>query len=160
MSIKYVPEGLVKIYIDRVIPKADIITPNLFELELIYGKAITSEADIFAALEHCHSKGNHTVIVSSSRSFDDEDAKSLVLYASSVDIVHVIKIRFNRLAGTFAGTGDAFAAMFLAWYTKLGNLKVCELGVRIGGFLSCGIFQIVWVDIMRSRKFVVYIKAF
>jgi hypothetical protein len=37
----------------------------------------------------------------------------------------VIKIRFNRLAGTFAGTGDAFAAMFLAWYTKLGNLKVC-----------------------------------
>ena len=30
------PEGLIKIYIDRVIPLANIITPNLFELEYVY----------------------------------------------------------------------------------------------------------------------------
>jgi len=51
-----------------------------------------------------------------------------------VDLVHVIKIKFNRLAGTFAGTGDAFAAMFLAWYTKLGNLKVCSRALELYKF--------------------------
>lgn len=120
----YVPEGLVKIYIDRVIPQADIITPNLFELELIYGSQINSETDIFKALEHCHSKGTQTVIISSCKGDTPND---LVLYASSKDSQHIIKIKFDRLAGSFAGTGDAFAAMFLAWFTKLKDLKsACE----------------------------------
>lgn len=40
---------------------------------------------------------------------------------------HVIKIEFGRLTGTFYGTGDAFAAMILAWLTKLNDLKsACE----------------------------------
>ena len=36
----------------------------------------------------------------------------------------IIKIEFNRLAGTYYGTGDAFAAMILAWLTKLKDLQV------------------------------------
>ena len=39
---------------------------------------------------------------------------------------HVIKIKFDRLSGSFAGTGDAFAAQFLAWFTILKDLKVMK----------------------------------
>ena len=47
---------------------------------VIFGKKISNENDIFEALEYCHNKGIQTVIVSSSKSFDDD---SLALYASS-----------------------------------------------------------------------------
>lgn len=123
----YVPEGLVKVYIDRVIPMANIITPNLFELELIYGKKINKESDIIDAIKHCHDKGTPTVIVSSSTSFNNENSDNLCLYASSKESDKIIRIEFDRLAGSFAGTGDAFAAQFLAWNTILKDLKsACE----------------------------------
>ncbi len=37
---------------------------------------------------------------------------------------NLIKIEFDRLSGSFTGTGDAFASMVFAWYTKLNDLKV------------------------------------
>lgn len=43
------------------------------------------------------------------------------------DSNEIVKIEFERLAGTFAGTGDAFAAMFLAWFTITKDLKVIFL---------------------------------
>ena len=104
----------------------------MFELELIYGKKILNLNDIYSALDECHAKGIQTVIVSSSKSFDsNEESNSkhnLVLFASSKDDKNIIKIEFERLNGTFYGTGDAFAAMVLAWLSKLDNdLKsACE----------------------------------
>ena len=41
-----------------------------------------------------------------------------------LDNDHLIKIEFDRLNGTFTGTGDAFAAMVLAWLARLKDLKV------------------------------------
>lgn len=121
----YVPKELIEIYIERIIPKANIITPNLFELELITGlgqNTINSEQDVLKALDVCHSKGVQTVIISSCKPFDSSDAdssKKLLLYASSSSQDCVIKIEFDRLPCEFTGTGDCFAAMFIAWYTKL-----------------------------------------
>lgn len=41
-----------------------------------------------------------------------------------------LKITFDRLPGRYYGTGDTFAAMFLAWYTKLNKLKnSCEYSI-------------------------------
>jgi pyridoxal/pyridoxine/pyridoxamine kinase len=90
------------------------------------------------------------VIVSSSKSFDEVDKNKLVLYASSkgkhaswvktdsakLEKIYfciqkgeenLIRIEFDRLPGTFYGTGDAFAAMILAWLTKLKDLKVKKI---------------------------------
>ena len=127
----YVPEELVSIYVNRIIPKADIITPNIFELEMIYGSKIANKSDVYKALDSCHQKGINIVIVSSSKSFEnksnDSDSNKLVLYASRKDDSNLIQIEFEKLPGTFYGTGDAFAAMVLAWYTKLKDLKsACE----------------------------------
>jgi pyridoxine kinase len=87
----YVPESLVKIYIERILPKANIITPNMFELELIYGNKILNLNDMYDALANCHKKGIQTVIVSSSKSFDtstNESNSNLVLFASSKGIIY------------------------------------------------------------------------
>jgi pyridoxal/pyridoxine/pyridoxamine kinase len=73
------------------------------------------------AINACHAKGIQTVIISSSKSFDSD---KLVLYASQKDEANLIQIEFDKLPGTFFGTGDAFAAMVLAWLTRLNDLKV------------------------------------
>ena len=52
------------------------------------------------------------------------------MYASAKGSDYVIKIKFDRLAGSFAGTGDTFAAMFLAWFTRLDDLKVYNLNFK------------------------------
>jgi len=153
----YVPKELLEIYKKRILPKADIITPNMFELELIYGKSITSVDDVKEALSYCHnSLGIKTVVISSCPSFvkektltptDETAASSLgiepvpmarapspshppikfTLYASSTNDDKIITIEFERIPGTYYGTGDAFAAMLLAWLAKLDNLKsACE----------------------------------
>ena len=36
----YVPEDLLPVYKDEVIPIADILTPNQFEVELLTGKCL------------------------------------------------------------------------------------------------------------------------
>jgi pyridoxal/pyridoxine/pyridoxamine kinase len=61
------------------------------------------------------------VIISSSKAFDSD---KLVLYASQKDDANLIQIEFDKLPGTFYGTGDAFAAMVIAWFTRLNDLKV------------------------------------
>ena len=116
---------------------------------MIYGKSIASEKDLLNAINVCHDKGIQTVIISSCRSFDDNDSNNnrIFLIASSTSIFFhfnywlydkqiqiciyllkdedsLIKIEFERLPGVFYGTGDTFAAMFLAWFTKLNDLKV------------------------------------
>jgi pyridoxal/pyridoxine/pyridoxamine kinase len=88
---------------------------------LIYGNKIAGKSDLFKAISSCHAKGIQTVIISSSKAFDSE---KLVLYASQKDDANLIQIEFDKLPGTFYGTGDAFAAMVLAWLTRLNDLKV------------------------------------
>lgn len=128
----YVPKELLDVYIKRILPLADIITPNLFELELIYGKSISSFDDMKSALSYCHKKfAIKKVVVSSCQLFNDKSNKSS-LFASSIhgDSLEIIKIDFDRVHGSFSGTGDAFAAMLIAWLSKLDNMKdACEHSV-------------------------------
>ncbi|CAF0898403.1 unnamed protein product [Brachionus calyciflorus] len=123
----YVSQDLISIYLERILPKANIITPNVFELEIIYGSKIQNQTDLINGIIDCHKKGIQTVIVSSSKPFEENKKDKLVLYASSLSNDNIIKIEFDRLPGTFYGTGDAFAAMLFAWLTKLNDLKTaCE----------------------------------
>ena len=62
----YVPEALLPVYRDQILPLADIITPNQFEAELLSGMKITSEQDAFKAMDILHSKGTKSVVITSS----------------------------------------------------------------------------------------------
>jgi pyridoxine kinase len=117
----YVPEALIPIYQNEILPLADITTPNTFELELLSGMKIDTEAHAIQGMEILHKKGVSVVILSSL----DMEGPDLVTYVSFFRDANdyksrsVWKVVSPRLAGIFTGTGDIFAALFLGWYEKL-----------------------------------------
>lgn len=110
----YVPKELLSIYRDKLIPLADIITPNQFEVELLTGKTITSESDAMKCMEILHQMGSKTVVISSSAIGPAED---LIAFGSTKngDGIECWKLNIPRLPHLFTGTGDLFAALLLAW---------------------------------------------
>ncbi len=75
----YVPESLLPIYRETIVPLADVCVPNQFEAELITGKKIESEADALAAMDYFHDLGVETVILSSTE-LDSEQLVALARY--------------------------------------------------------------------------------
>ncbi len=61
----YVPESLLPIYRERILPLADVCLPNQFEAELLTDRKISTESDALAAMRDLHAKGIRTVILSS-----------------------------------------------------------------------------------------------
>ncbi|KAJ3025513.1 UNVERIFIED_CONTAM: hypothetical protein HDU68_007072 [Siphonaria sp. JEL0065] len=132
----YVPNELVPIYRDCLIPLADVITPNGFEAELLSGVSIKSTKDVFSALKRLHALGPTSVVITSVDL--DEAFPTLTLFCSHSPSKQVYSIEFPKLKGSFTGTGDLFAALLLA---RLGSdtlgLKIdvdhlvsaCELAV-------------------------------
>lgn len=62
----YVPEDLLPVYREKVVPVADIITPNQFEAELLTGRRIHSEEEALAVMDMLHAMGPDTVVITSS----------------------------------------------------------------------------------------------
>lgn len=69
----YVPESLIPIYQNEILPLADICTPNQFEAERLTGLKIESEADAWKATEWFHAKGVKTVVLSSTNFASNAD---------------------------------------------------------------------------------------
>lgn len=61
----YVPESLIPIYQNEILPLADICTPNQFEAETLTGITIETEEDAWKAVDWFHDKGVKIVVLSS-----------------------------------------------------------------------------------------------
>ncbi|XP_019868059.1 pyridoxal kinase isoform X2 [Aethina tumida] len=116
----YVPQELVTIYKEFVVPLATILTPNLFEAELLTDLKINSVEDVWKAIEILHGRGCPTVVISSADLGDGE----LHVFAShkGADVKRVT-MKIPKIPAQFTGTGDLFAALFLAWMYKTQDLK-------------------------------------
>jgi len=126
----YVPESLLPIYRDEIIPLADVITPNQFEAQLLTGVQIQSEADAIRAMQILHDKGPSVVVLSSLGYQNDKE--NLYLLASNKETPNkYIRMKIPKLDATFTGTGDLFTSMLLAWLHEHPNdLKlVCERAI-------------------------------
>lgn len=119
----YVPAELLPVYIDKILPIADIVTPNQFEVEKLTGIKITSEEDAIEAMKILHSKGPKTVVISSSEFSSDGSITSLASTVANGE-KEVYKVQFQKLNAVFVGTGDLFAACLLAWLEKDKDLKL------------------------------------
>jgi pyridoxine kinase len=75
----YVPEALVQVYKEQVVPVAGVLTPNQFEAELLSDVTISSLPSALAALEALHAKGTNTVVMTSG----DISSQQCLVYASS-----------------------------------------------------------------------------
>ncbi|XP_078486048.1 pyridoxal kinase-like [Ciona intestinalis] len=123
----YVPEDVLPVYRDEVIPIADILTPNQFEAEILTDMKITNESEAIASIEKLHTYGPATIVISSS---DLGQKTSLIGYGSKHSKSNGtknqrIKLEMPMIDAAFVGSGDLFAALLLAWTHRFpDNLKL------------------------------------
>ncbi|OSX77850.1 hypothetical protein BU14_0130s0006 [Porphyra umbilicalis] len=136
----YVPEELVAIYREEVLPLAAVATPNAFELGLLAGVAggISDEASAFAAASVLHdSTGVDTIVVTSLNpppplpllpagaappgdgdgpgDTGDGGVGVVTMLVSAAGGRHRWAVDAPRLPGAYTGAGDMAAALVLAW---------------------------------------------
>lgn len=118
----YVPENLLPVYRDKVVPTADILTPNQFEAELLTGRKISTEKDAIEVMDLLHKMGPETVVLTStdlpSKSGDQflvALGSQRIVRADGTNSSQKIRMDIPKVDAVFVGTGDLFAALLLAW---------------------------------------------
>jgi pyridoxine kinase len=107
----FVRPGIPEFMRDRVVPAADVITPNHFELDFLAGTTTTTLAGLLDAADRVRATGPSTVLVTSTILEDTPD--------DALDMVAVSgegawRTRTPRLSVSPPGAGDLTAAVFLA----------------------------------------------
>jgi pyridoxine kinase len=112
----YVPEELVPLYRDKVIPLADVITPNQFEVEQLTGIDIQSMDDALKACAVLHDMGPGLVFITSMElTAEASDTMAILASQRTADnTTHVWRIDSTVFPGHFTGTGDLCASLLLA----------------------------------------------
>ncbi len=102
---------------DHVVPRADIITPNLFELEALTGIVCHDLASMRRAIEAMHRAGPGIVLVTSALMPDTPpDAFDMLVS----DGASLWRLRTPKLDIRPNGAGDVTAALFLAHCLRTG----------------------------------------
>ncbi|KAI6241343.1 Pyridoxal kinase [Aphelenchoides fujianensis] len=118
----YTPKELMAVYRDEVLPLADVITPNAFELGEITGLPCTNEAECLRAMEEVQKKYGVKYVVTTSGIESKTDAL-LFCFASVLTDGVITRRRFEipRIRGHYVGTGDVFASLLLVWLSETGG---------------------------------------
>ncbi len=111
----YVRPGIPEFMRDRVVPSAQIVTPNHFELDYLTGRTTTTVAEVLAAAEALRATGPDVVLVTSTVLDSVEPDEILMLVDTAEGAWQVTTPRLER---NFTGSGDLTAALFLAHYLE------------------------------------------
>ncbi|MER7248780.1 pyridoxal kinase PdxY [Kribbella sp. NPDC000426] len=104
---------------DRVVPAADIITPNQFELGFLTGTEPDTLESTLASVELVRATGPRTVLVTSVERPDREDGTIEML---AVDDSGAWLVQTPYIPMKANGSGDVTAALFTAHYRSTGDL--------------------------------------
>ncbi len=107
----FVRPGIPEFMRDRVVPKAQIVTPNHFELDFLTGRETRTLDEVIDAAHALRAVGPETVLVTSVVTDTTEDDSLTMLAVTGEGAWQVTTPRLDR---TFTGSGDLTAAMFLA----------------------------------------------
>ena len=107
----FVRPGIPEFMRDRVVPAADVITPNHFELDFLAGTETSTTDALLAAVDAVRASGPETVLVTS---VIVEDTPDDTLDMVAVNGSGAWRTRFPRLSVNPPGAGDLTAAVFLA----------------------------------------------
>ncbi|KAK7285231.1 hypothetical protein RJT34_19995 [Clitoria ternatea] len=126
----YVPQELVSVYREKVVPVASMLTPNQFEAELLTGSKIQSEGEGREACRLLHAAGPSKVVITSIII----DGNLLLIGSHQKEkglSPKQFKIVIPKKPAYFTGTGDLMTALLLGWSNKYpDNLEVAaELAV-------------------------------
>ncbi|MET0734929.1 MAG: pyridoxal kinase PdxY [Microbacterium sp.] len=103
---------------ERVVPVADIITPNQFELGFLTGTEPDTIASTLEAVDAARALGPTTVLVTSVERPDREDGTIEMLVADD-DGVWIVQTPLIPMKAN--GSGDVTAALFTAHYRASGD---------------------------------------
>jgi pyridoxine kinase len=116
----FVSAGVPEAIGNRLIPLADIVLPNRFELAHLTGHSIGALGDALAAAAELRARGPRLVIVTGL--WLPERPDELAVLADSADETWLVATPRLPLA-TSAGAGDAFSALFLGHHLVAGELR-------------------------------------
>ncbi|MCL2443957.1 MAG: pyridoxal kinase PdxY, partial [Treponema sp.] len=135
----YVKPDIPEIFKNDVVPLADIICPNQFELEALTGINTGTIENAIKAINILHDMGpgivlltsfkeNHKEQVSGKLSIDGNTHPVLSMLASDKTNLYIITTPELPLGNGVAGTGDMTTAVFLSRFLETKNLsKTLEL---------------------------------
>lgn len=106
---------------ERVVPVADIITPNQFELGFLTDTEPDTLESTLASVDLAHAMGPRTVLVTSVERPDREEGTIEML---AVDDAGAWLVQTPHLPMKANGSGDVTAALFTAHYVETGSAKV------------------------------------
>lgn len=115
----YVGDAVAAAMREAVVPAADLITPNQFELEQLTGRAIATLEDAVAAVRAAIALGPEVVLITSLR-HDATPADSIEMLAATAGAAYRVRTPYLALDPMPHGAGDAVAALFLAHCLKAG----------------------------------------
>jgi pyridoxine kinase len=114
----FVRDGIPEFFKQRMLPIADIVTPNQFELDYLAGRSTETIADVAAAIDAIHECGPRVVFVTSARTEETpQDCIDLVVS----DGADRCRLRMPQLPIVVNGAGDVIAALFLAHHLSTGS---------------------------------------
>ena len=140
----YVRPGIPGLMRDRVVPAAQLVTPNQFELEALTGLPTATTVELLEAAAQVRALGPEVVLVTSAVLADaDPDAIAMV----AVGAAEAWSVATPRLPRTFTGAGDLTAAVFLAHRLRGADLPtaLAETAAAVFGVLR------VTVDVGESE---------
>jgi len=106
---------------ERVVPVADIITPNQFELGFLTDTEPDTLESTLASVDLAHAMGPRTVLVTSVERPDREEGTIEMLAA---DEKGAWIVQTPHLPMKANGSGDVTAALFTAHYVETGSTKI------------------------------------
>jgi pyridoxine kinase len=115
----FVSAGIPELMRDALVPSADIVTPNRFELEFLASQPVSTLAEARQAAGALRARGPRLVVATGLSLADDP---GLMVLADDAEGAWLITT--PRLAIAPGGTGDAFSALFLGHYLRAGDTGV------------------------------------
>ncbi|GJN41974.1 pyridoxal kinase PdxY [Corynebacterium ammoniagenes] len=106
---------------DKVVPVADIISPNQFELGYLTGKKVGTLEETLDAIKAAQAIGPRVVLVTSVQRPETEEG-SIEMIAADGDDAYIVKtphLPFKR-----NGSGDVTTALFAGHYTETRDASV------------------------------------
>jgi pyridoxine kinase len=112
----FVSAGIPELMRDALVPAADIVTPNRFELEFLAAEPVRTLPAARAAAARLRARGPRLVVATG---LGLADAPGLTVLADAAEVAWLITT--PRLLIAPGGTGDAFSALFLGHYLRTAD---------------------------------------
>jgi len=118
----YVKPDIPDMFKKELVPLADIVCPNQFELEALTGIDTSKIENAVKAINIIHKMGPSIVLVTS---FKEKEQSSPELSMIASDKKNIFKVTTVELplGNGVAGTGDMTTAVFLSRYLETGDLE-------------------------------------